>query len=186
MRGWLVALPLAFAACASLSGLDELGVCDGSACADATSTTDSNVVDVVPDTPLPNEAGSDVASKDGGGGDSPTAPPPLTVPCGQNNVCVLDGGTACCVVEAGAPFCWDPPDCVGFTLLCTGKAQCEGGVCCATNVDTTPGIAECTTSCGASHPAQLCNPNDVSPCPVGKSCLKITNGVLANVFYACQ
>ena len=189
MRGWLVALPVMVTACATLSGLDELDVCDGSACVDAVGS-DANVT---PDTSITNDASTDVAqdvAKDGGGGDGTTdsstdSSMPLTVPCG-NSPCVLDGGTACCAVEAGAPFCWDPPDCVGFTLVCTGKAQCSGEVCCASNVDLTQGMSGCAASCGAGHPVQLCNLNDPPPvCAGNKSCTKLTNGPLANLFYAC-
>lgn len=176
-------LPVAVAACATLSGLDELGVCDGSACVDV--STDSFVA---PDT-VTGDAATDVAQdvKNEGGSDVVTVDSALNVPCG-NMACVLDGGTACCAVEAGAPYCWSPPDCVGFTLVCTGKTQCSNNeVCCATNVDVTPGTAACATSCGASHPVQLCNPFDPAPvCAGNKSCAKLANGPLANVFYACM
>jgi len=183
MRGWLVALPLAVAACATLSGLDDLDVCDGSACVDA--AADGSDANVAPDTPIANDGSADVvqdvAKNDGGLDAAIDTSAPITVPCGTTT-CVLDGGTACCAVEAGAPYCWDPPDCVGFTILCTGKVQCPGEVCCATKVDMTPGTAEC----GTTHPVQLCNPNDAFPvCAGNKTCLKLANGPLAG-FYACM
>ena len=186
MRGVVVVLVLssmAVAACATISGLDELAVCDGSACADVTTTNDGgpDVLDASP--PDVNDASTDVG-RDSGDAADVSVDAPIKLACG-NEVCLLDGGSGCCVEEGGAPFCWNGADCVGYFLTCTGKTQCPSGqVCCGSSLPT--GSAQCVTSCSLPN-IQLCAFTDPSPvCAGNKTCQKISAGVLANVAESCQ
>ena len=167
MRGvWAFATAsVLVAACATLSGLDELGVCDGSTCVDASAI----------DGPAESATDADVDAKDAAprlDADADAADAQAKYPvlqCGTMT-CVLDGGTACCTTDASA-FCIDPADCTGSTLLCTGKATCtDGGVCCGSAAPN--GYAFCMPSCTTQYPLQLCNTKIDPPpvCPQNETC----------------
>jgi hypothetical protein len=149
-----LAILLSMSACAEISGLDGLGVCDG-ACADVTvdvqQSPDSSV-DVTPNGP------------DGGGGDVTVpkdvstieASPPMDAsgPCIQPSDCNKTGEVCCETLVTkgnGFPQCTVDADTIG----CTSEQQCQtqAGFTCGTFV-----VRRCTanTDCTESNVTKCC------------------------------
>jgi hypothetical protein len=183
------------AGCAQLSGLDELGVCDG-ACEDATTdaaldapTFDATAVDAfVLDAPM-NESGKDTQAKDAGGdviaipdaqddisctrpGDCiPQSSPDAAFPPDAGKVCcatIVETGNFPCTYVSQTTKCEDPTSCptsIAFNCGTTQLRRCAFGAECVE-----PSYDKCCTlKTGPDASAMFCANNSIASI-VGGSC----------------
>jgi hypothetical protein len=199
-------------ACAALSGLDALEICQGSACDDGGVIADGTVGgdDQAASDGGGNQRGNDGSGNDGGGGDgsdgsagndgaggdtgTDAAKPDagqdsggVTLPCGNGGGLVCTGGQVCCL--GAAPSC--AASCAtGITITCERPQDCTAPnpVCCGMNLGQgDAGSSACVHDKGQCPDPQslvFCDPNG-PPCGNGDSCtgIKIIGG---QTFHFCD
>ena len=173
MRARLLFL-VASSACASLSGLDTLGIEDGSAVADAMSDDTDTGTDATDASDLQDVKKADDATGTTDASDAGTKSD-ASVPCGQSTTC--DGQLPVCCVTIGVTWSYQCvasiSSCAGqqqFAQTCASSAACgQGMICCGLPGGppnpspqclgyVTPSEISCASTCDATNDFEVgCN-----------------------------